>query len=389
MVVDGGEDGAEEDEEPGVAGRVGTRIEQVDAVVGGHGPVVVLARAVDAGEGLFVQQGLQAVALGDPVHGVHDQLVPVDGDVRGGEDRGELELVRGDLVMLGFGGDADLPELDVEFAHEIGDRLLDGAEIVVLHLLALGRIGAEKGPSGQLEVDPLVEEFLVDQEVLLLGSHGGDDALGIRVSEGPQHAQGLFVDRFHGAEQRDLLVQGLPGVGNEGRRDVEGDAGRVFLQEGGTRGVPGRVAAGLEGRADAAGGKGGGVGLALDKFLTGELHQDAAFRGRGDEGIVLFGGDSGQGLEPVRVVGRTLLDGPILHGVGNNLGHLEGQLGLAGLYLLESLVDAFRQAFTHDAVVEGILSIKLRERSFREIDGLFHSPSSMSLGVRMRLRGKP
>src|SRR6476469_9974838 len=47
------------------------RIEQVDARIGAHGPVVVLARAVHPGERLLVQQRLEAVARGDALQGLH------------------------------------------------------------------------------------------------------------------------------------------------------------------------------------------------------------------------------------------------------------------------------------------------------------------------------
>ena len=49
--------GREEGEELRVGVWRFARLEKVLAIVGGHGPVVVLARAVDAPEGLLVQQG--------------------------------------------------------------------------------------------------------------------------------------------------------------------------------------------------------------------------------------------------------------------------------------------------------------------------------------------
>ena len=48
MHVDRPDDGHEERQELGVGVRVVARVEQVLALVGGHRPVVVLARAVDA-----------------------------------------------------------------------------------------------------------------------------------------------------------------------------------------------------------------------------------------------------------------------------------------------------------------------------------------------------
>jgi hypothetical protein len=80
----------------------------------------------------------------------------------------------------------------------------------------------------------------------------------------------------HGAQQRGLLVKRLAGVAAERR----GDAQHLVLDERVAGGVPGRVAAGLEGGAQAAVREAGSVGLALDELLAGELR---------DGGAVAFG----------------------------------------------------------------------------------------------------
>ena len=56
----------------------------------------------------------------------------------------QLVLRGGDLVVLGLGEDAELPELLVQLVHERRHARLDGAEIVVVQLLALGRACAPK-----------------------------------------------------------------------------------------------------------------------------------------------------------------------------------------------------------------------------------------------------
>ncbi len=150
-----------EEQEARVLARVLAGVEEVHAVVGGHGPVVMLARAVHAGEGFLVEERLHAVPPRHLLDGLHDQLVAVGRHVGAGEDGRDLELVGRDLVVLGLGGDAYLPELVIELAHKEGDALLDGAEVVVLHLLALGRHGAEHGAPGEEQVRPLVEPGLV------------------------------------------------------------------------------------------------------------------------------------------------------------------------------------------------------------------------------------
>ena len=47
----------------------------------------------------------------------------------------------------------------------------------------------------------------------------------------------------------------------------------------------------------------------------------------GDERIVFFRGDIGQRLEPVRVVGCSVRDRPVLHGLGNDVRDGRVQIG--------------------------------------------------------------
>ena len=148
VVVRGLYDGAEEEQELRVLARGLAGVEEVYARVSGEGPVVVLAGAVHALEGLFAQQADQAVLLGGLLHDVHDELVVVGSDVGRVIDAGELMLGGGGLVVLGLGRDADAPELLVYLAHEGRDSGLHGAEVVVVHLLALGRHGAVEGAAG-------------------------------------------------------------------------------------------------------------------------------------------------------------------------------------------------------------------------------------------------
>ena len=144
--------GAEEEQElrvlvRGVAGR-----EQVLTRIGGYRPVVVLAAAVHAGEGLLVEQADEAVLRGHLLHYLHRQLVVVGSDVGRRIDRRELMLRGRDFVVFGLRHDAQFPELVVELLHEGGDLRFDRAEVVVVHLLALGRLRAEERPAAEAEV---------------------------------------------------------------------------------------------------------------------------------------------------------------------------------------------------------------------------------------------
>ena len=110
MAVDGLDDAREHQQELQVVVRRLAGIEQVLAEVARDGPVVMLAGAVDTGEGLLVQQAHKTVLRGNALHRLHHELVLVDGDVAGAIDRRALVLGRGDLVVLSRRSDAHLPE---------------------------------------------------------------------------------------------------------------------------------------------------------------------------------------------------------------------------------------------------------------------------------------
>ena len=161
--------------------------------------VDVLARAVDAGERLLVEQAFHAVLLGDGLEGRHQQLLMVGGDVGPLEHRRDLELAGGDLVVPGLGRDAELEQLALGVHHEAEHPLRDGAEVVVVELLALRRLGAEQRAAGVDQVGAGQEEVPVDQEVLLLGAAERHDVVEVLVAEQLQDALGV---RAHGLLER-------------------------------------------------------------------------------------------------------------------------------------------------------------------------------------------
>ena len=85
-----------------------------------------------------------------------------------------------DLVVAGLDRHAELAQLGLGLQHAGEDPLRDRAEVVVVELVALRRLGAEQRPPGGHQVGALEEVLLVDQEVLLLGADGREDALGLR-----------------------------------------------------------------------------------------------------------------------------------------------------------------------------------------------------------------
>ena len=91
----------------------------------------MLARTVDAGKGLFVQQAHHVVLACKLFHELHGDLVMVGGDVGRGEYRCKLVLSGRDFVMLRLCGDAEFPEFAIQIFHKKGDAVTDCRVILV------------------------------------------------------------------------------------------------------------------------------------------------------------------------------------------------------------------------------------------------------------------
>ena len=290
-----------------------------------------------------MQQAHQTVTLGHGLQQLHGQLIVVAGDVGVAVYGGVLVLGGSHLVVLRLGEHTQLPQLHVQLVHKGRHTGLDGAVVVVVQLLSLGRLRAEQGAAAQPQILPAAIVLLVDEEVLLLRAYLGDDVLGLGVAEQPQDAHALLIQRVHGAQQGRFLVQRIAGIGAEDGGDAQG----LILHKGIGRGVPRGVAPSLEGGPQTAGGEAGGVGLAAAQLLAGQLHQDAAVSGGGDEAVVLLGGKAGHGLEPVGEVGGAQLRGPVLHGAGDLIGNGTIQRLPLCLTLLPRLIDVSAETLSH------------------------------------------
>ena len=234
----------------------------------------MLAAAVHTRERFLVEQTHKSVSCCDFLHDLHGQLVVIRSDICRCINRSKLVLSRCYLVVLCLGEDAELPELIVQVLHESSYAGLDYAEIVVVKLLTFGRLCTEQCAAGVLEVRTLLIHLCRNQEIFLLGTDGGDDTFCRFIAEKTQNSESLLAEDLHGAKQRSLLVQRMSAVGAECR----GDAERPAFDEGVGGRIPGRVSSRLEGSAESARGEGGGVGFALDQFLAGKFHDDAAVR---------------------------------------------------------------------------------------------------------------
>ena len=325
-----------------------TGLKKVKAGVGFQRPVVVLAAAVDAFKGLFVQKADKTVAAGDLFHHLHGELIVVGGHVGGYKYGGQLVLGGSHLVMLGLCQHTQIPKLVVQILHELGDLGLYHAEIVVVQLLALGGHGPVQSAASENEILALLKHGLVHKEVFLLGAGGGLDVIHVFVAEQPKYAHCLLVYGLHGAQQGRFAVQSLAAVGAEGC----GYAQHAVFYESVGGGVPGGVAPGFKGGPQTAGGEGGSVRLTPYKVGSGKLHNNSAAAHGAYKAVVLFRGDAVERMEPVGEMSGAVFYGPVLHGVGDNIGYLWIQTLAVFDGGQELLIGLAREALTHNVVVK-------------------------------------
>ena len=137
----------------------------------------MLAAAVHALKRLLVLQADQTVLGCDLLHQLHGQQVVVDGNVGGVEDGSQLMLAGSNFVVLGLGGNAQLPQLFVQFLHKLGDLGTNDTEVVLFQLLTLGRGGTEQGAAGEDQILTGLVILLLNKDCLLYTSPRPRDGL--------------------------------------------------------------------------------------------------------------------------------------------------------------------------------------------------------------------
>src|SRR5690625_4112932 len=321
MPVHGTEHGGAEEPKNDDLVRSVYRVEQVLTRIRGHRPVVVLARAVDAGERLLVYQADETVLAGNLPKRQHDKLLMVGRDVGVFKDRRDLVLTGRDLVMARFDGHAEAVQLPLDLQHVGQHAVGDAAEVMIAQLLSSRRLRSYQRAPAYFEIRTAVVELLIHQKILLLGADGYVYALCDVIAEEAEHAQRLLLKRIQRPKQRDLMVKRLARPRCKTRRDGQVLAVLVLDDERRRRRVPRRIPARFKRHSQATRGEARCVRLALNQVAAGELHNcPAAFVGR-DEGVVLLGRVPCERLEPVRKMRRTFIDGPPFHGHRNGIGN--------------------------------------------------------------------
>ena len=140
MQIHGADYRGQEHQELHVGVRVRTRIQKVDSGARGHGPVVVLATAIDACERLLMDQALKSVLASHHAQHLHGDHLMVNGDVGILKHRGQFVLTWSDFVVTRLGGNAQLKEPCFYFCHEGQYAVRHCAKVMVIQLMTLGRI---------------------------------------------------------------------------------------------------------------------------------------------------------------------------------------------------------------------------------------------------------
>ena len=110
------------------------------ASVGGEAPVVVLAATVDTLERFFVQKATETMLACHLLHQCHDEHVVVYGKVHLLKDGCQLKLIWCHLVVTCLAWYAQFECLNLQVFHKGNHACRDRTEIMVVHLLVLGRI---------------------------------------------------------------------------------------------------------------------------------------------------------------------------------------------------------------------------------------------------------
>ena len=171
----------------------------------------MLTRTVDAGKGLLVQQYAETMLAGHLLHQRHQHHVMIHGEVGLLEDRSQLKLVRCHLVMTGLTRNAQLQCLNLQIAHKGCHTLRNSSEIVVVHLLVLGRVVSHQCSSCQQQIGTGSIESFIHQEILLFPTQVGSHLLHAGV-EVMTHIRCCYVHSMERTFQRCFIVERLTAI---------------------------------------------------------------------------------------------------------------------------------------------------------------------------------
>ena len=153
----------------------------------------MLSASIYSGKRFFMKQAHKPMLCRNLLHNFHCQLVMVCRDVCCCIDRGKFMLRRGNFVMFCLCQNPQLPEFLIEFFHISGNPWLDYSEVMIVHLLSLGRLRAKKSTSRKSKIPPLFIHFFCNKKIFLLRPYGCADTFHIVISKQMKNANCLLI----------------------------------------------------------------------------------------------------------------------------------------------------------------------------------------------------
>mmetsp|Transcript_60357 Transcript_60357/g.97711 ORF Transcript_60357/g.97711 Transcript_60357/m.97711 type:complete len:507 (-) Transcript_60357:128-1648(-) len=300
-------------------------VEEVETRVRANRPVGMLPVAVDAREGLLVEERHESHPGRLAVHDLHEEDIVVCRRVGHTVNGGHLVLCWGDLVVLHGNRAAHLHHLGLNCVHELIDFLRYWGKVVQVHLLIARRQLAHERAAAVHKIRSSLVEICRHHEELLLPAQVRVHVLGARgKSDCFEHTQALSSHGIHGSQEWRLLVDALAEVRHEGT----GDAQHAVHDHWRGRPVPGGEGCSRVRHTESAVREGRSVRLALEETLVRQDAEEWLVRHLGaeiqvDHGVHLEGTHStshcaaapADGEEPVRKVSGSQAPGPLEHGL--------------------------------------------------------------------------
>ena len=238
-----------------------------------------------------MHQAHEAMIWGSGTQDVHGEHLVVDRDVGVFEHRGDFILTWRHFIVSGHRRNTQFHELAFNVIHVGQHALGDGAEVVVVKLMAFGTVRPKQGATAEPQVFAVFNKAFVDQEIFLFAAQSGVHSAHTFVgSEDFQDPHGLGTDGFNRAEERGFEVQSFSGVGDKDGGNAKRAATTPREDERGAGRVPSGVAPGFEGLSGPARGKGRSIGLTEGQIVTSKAGSSRAVSKWVQEGVVLLSG---------------------------------------------------------------------------------------------------
>ena len=308
----------------------------------------MLTGAVDSLKGLLMKQTYKSMSVRNLSHHIHGQLVVIHRYVGGIKDRRKLMLAGSHFIMLCLCRNSQLPKLLVQLMHISCDSGLQGTEVMILHLLSLGRFCAQKGSAGKYQVSSLFKCFFFHQEIFLFGSHCSGYTGNLLIAENMKNLGGLSAQCLHGTKQWCFLIKCLSAVRAERSRYVQS---AILDKSRGSR-IPCGISSCLKGSSQTTGGEAGSIRFTLYQLFAGELHDDfSTFHGR-DEAVMLLCRKSCHRLEPMGKMRCSVFHCPFLHGDCHCICHIYFQMRIRINSLSQCLVNILGKLIPHNLIIK-------------------------------------